>query len=358
MRNNTDKSGMRGNQTGGSQTGGSQTSEGKVSRIRRSIQNRKMRWEMRWSRMGALAACLVFCVFLVHGTADAEEYKYDALGRLEEVIYENGDSVRYSYDANGNIQSCEYQTGNGDVQQPDKPSAGTGEEQPSAGTGEERPSTGTGEEQPSGGSGAEGQENKENSGAEDQENKENSGADDKGQNDKEQNDKGQSDNKEQDDKKQDDKKQENAASAQKVKTGDIHKTKNAQYQILSTGKNRTAALKRFTDRKAQKFTIPAAIRIGDQKYQVVMIAPKAFRNKTKLKQVTIGKNVTSIGSRAFYKCRSLKKIIVRTGKLKAVGRNAFSGISKKAVVKVPKKQYQRYVKLFRHKGQAGSVKMR
>lgn len=342
MRNNTDKSGMRGNQTGGSQT-----SEGKVSRIRRSIQNRKMRWEMRWSRMGALAACLVFCVFMVHGTADAEEYKYDALGRLEEVVYENGDSVRYSYDANGNIQSCEYQTGNGDVQQPDKPSAGTGEEQPSAGTGEERPSTGTGEEQPSGGSGAE-----------DQENKENSGADDKGQNDKGQDDKGQSDNKEQGDIKQGDKPQDNVASAQKVKKGDIHKTKNAQYQVLSTGKNRTAALKRFTDRKAQRFTIPAAIRIGDQKYQVVMIAPKAFQNQTKLKQVTIGKNVTSIGSRAFYKCRSLKKIIVRTGKLKAVGRNAFSGISKKAVVKVPKKQYQRYVKLFRHKGQAGSVKLK
>lgn len=302
MRNNTDKSGMRGNQTGGSQT-----SEGKVSRIRRSIQNRKMRWEMRWSRIGALAACLVFCVFIAHETVDAEEYKYDALGRLEEVVYENGDSVRYSYDANGNIQSCEYQTGNGGVQQPDKPSTGTGEEQPSSG----------------------------------------SGADDKGQNDKEQGDKN-----------QDNKPQENGVSAQKVKTGDIHKTKNAQYQVLSTGKNRTAALKRFTDRKAQRFTIPAAIRIGDQKYQVVMIAPKAFQNKTKLKQVSVGKNVTSIGSRAFYKCRSLKKIIVRTGKLKSVGRNAFLGISKKAVVKVPKKQYQRYVKLFRHKGQAKSVKLK
>lgn len=308
MRNNTDKSGMRGNQTGESQT-----SEGKVSRIRKSIQNRKIRWEMRWSRMGALTACLVFCVFMVHETADAEEYKYDALGRLEEVVYENGDAVHYSYDANGNIQSCEYQKGNGGVQQPDKPSTGTGEEQPSGG-----------------------------SGAEDQENKENSGADDKGENDKEQG----------------DKKQDNAVSTQKVKTGDIHKTKNAQYQVLSTGKNRTAALKRFTDRKAQRFTIPAAITIGNQKYQVVMIAPKAFQNKTKLKQVTIGKNVTSIGSRAFYKCRSLNKIIVRTGKLKAVGRNTFSGISKKAVIKVPKKQYQRYVKLFRHKGQAGSVKLK
>lgn len=312
MRNKKDKSGMRGNQTGGSQK-----DEGK---IRRSIQSTKTK--MRWSRMGAFAACLVFCVFMAHETAEAEEYEYDALGRLEKVVYENGDIVSYSYDANGNIQSCEYQKGNGGTQQPDKPSSGTGEERPSGG-----------------------------SGSEDQGN-EGGGADDKGQDDKEQGDKGQND------KEQSDKPQENAVSTQIVKKGDIHKTKNAQYQVLSTGKNRTVALKRFTDRKAQKVTIPASIRIGGRTYQVVMIAPKAFQNKTKLKQVTIGKNVTSIGSRAFYKCSSLKKIIVRTGKLKAVGRNAFSGISKKAVVRVPKKQYQKYVRLFRHKGQAGSVKLR
>ena len=48
----------------------------------------------------------------------------------------------------------------------------------------------------------------------------------------------------------------------------------------------------------------------------------------KLTKVTIGKNVTKINKNAFKDCGSLKTIIIKTKKLKKVGKDAFSGINK------------------------------
>lgn len=58
----------------------------------------------------------------------------------------------------------------------------------------------------------------------------------------------------------------------------------------------------------------------------------------------IGKNITVVGSKAFYKCKNLKKIVIKTVKLnnKTVGSKAFFGIHKKASVKVPKKKAKVY----------------
>ena len=117
----------------------------------------------------------------------------------------------------------------------------------------------------------------------------------------------------------------------------------------------------YTDsvkKKTSKITIPATIKIGNDTYKVTSVSKNALKNNKKLKTVVIGKNVTSIGKKAFFGCKNLKKITVKSKILKKVGAKAFKGINKKAVIKVPKKQLKKYKKLFKNKGQASSVVIR
>lgn len=116
---------------------------------------------------------------------------------------------------------------------------------------------------------------------------------------------------------------------------------------------------------------------------VTTIGANAFSGCTKLNSLTIGNNVTSIGAKAFYKCTALKKTVIpanvskigkqafygcknlKTLTIKAetlsntsVGSKAFSGINKKATVKVPKKNLKAYKKLLKAKGVSSSVKIK
>ena len=126
------------------------------------------------------------------------------------------------------------------------------------------------------------------------------------------------------------------------------------------------------DKKTTKAGVPDTIKAGGVTYKVTKIAAKAFSGCTKLTKVTIGKNVTEIGASAFqgcsalksvtipskvskigasafYKCKKLAEINVKTRKLKSgsVGKNAFKGISSKAVFKCPSKTLRTtYKKLF------------
>ena len=88
------------------------------------------------------------------------------------------------------------------------------------------------------------------------------------------------------------------------------------------------------------------------------IASNAFKGNKKLTKVTVGANVAKIGKGAFQSCPKLKKITVKSKKLKSVGANALKGISSKAVITVPKAQKKAYTKLFKGKGQKKTVKVK
>ena len=115
-------------------------------------------------------------------------------------------------------------------------------------------------------------------------------------------------------------------------------------------------------------------------YKVTDIEPSAFKGNTRLKKVTIGSNVTSIGANAFfncislksitipaniksigkktfYGCRNLKKVTIKTTKLTVskVGANAFKGIHKKAVMRVPKRKFSAYKNILKKKGAGAGV---
>ncbi len=79
------------------------------------------------------------------------------------------------------------------------------------------------------------------------------------------------------------------------------------------------------------------------------IDASAFANCKKLKKVTIPKNVTKIEKNAFAGCTSLKTVTIKSVKLKKIGKKAFNKINSKAVFKLSgnKKQKAAVKKLFK-----------
>ena len=185
------------------------------------------------------------------------------------------------------------------------------------------------------------------------------------------------------------------------------KKSKGKYKILvSHPKNGTVEYVKPLNKKATKANIPATVKIDGITYKVVSIGKNAFKNhkyitkvtigknvKTiganafyrckKLKTVSMGKNITTIGDKAFYKCtaltkitipskvkkiekqcfygcKKLEKITIKTTKLtkKNVGSKAFSGVNKKATVKVPKSKVKAYQKMLKTKGISKTMKVK
>lgn len=113
-------------------------------------------------------------------------------------------------------------------------------------------------------------------------------------------------------------------------------------------------------KKKKTLTIPSKVIINGYPFKVTSIGTKAFYNNKKVKKVTVGSNVTTIGKRAFHNCKKLKTIVIKSKKIKSVKAQAFKGVHKKAKIKLPKMssgKYKKYKKKFMNKGQATTVKI-
>ena len=110
----------------------------------------------------------------------------------------------------------------------------------------------------------------------------------------------------------------------------------------------------YTGAKKTKasLTVPAKVKIGKKTYKVTKLADCAFKGNRKLKNLTLPKNCCYIGTEAFSGCTKLKTLTIKSTKLTAqtVADNAFQGMSKKTVIKVPKSKLKENRKLFRAKG--------
>lgn len=139
------------------------------------------------------------------------------------------------------------------------------------------------------------------------------------------------------------------------------KTKNT---YVVTTKGNTVAYKGTKNKKAKKITIPSTVTINGTTYKVTSIASGAFKNNKKLTKVTVGSNVQSIGKKAFYGCKKLKTIVIKSKKLtaKSVGAKAFtkagSSNYKKCTVKVPRNKKRAYTKVLKKKGLNAWVKIK
>ena len=146
--------------------------------------------------------------------------------------------------------------------------------------------------------------------------------------------------------------------------GTIITVSNAQYKITKQAGNATGTVTFLKSTKSKKkltsLTIPNTVKIDGKTYNVTAIEKNACKNYSKLKKLTIGKNVKSIGVGAFSGCKVLKSIKIQSTLLtkKTIGKKAFSGIHKKAVIKVPKKKLKEYKKVLYGCGVSKSVKIK
>lgn len=92
--------------------------------------------------------------------------------------------------------------------------------------------------------------------------------------------------------------------------------------------------------------------------KVTRIDDGAFSNMKKLTQATIGSNITTIGKKAFYSDSKLKQIIIESKRLKTIEKNAFKGISKKAIFLVPDGKTAKYKKMLLKSGAPKTIKVK
>lgn len=130
------------------------------------------------------------------------------------------------------------------------------------------------------------------------------------------------------------------------KAGTKYTVAGCQYKVIKAGAEVSLV---GTNKTAKSVTIPAVIKVKGVTYKVTSIGTKAFNGSKKLTKVTVGANIKKISNNAFFKCKSLKTVIIKSVLLtkKTASKRAFKGVGKKMVIKVPKKVKKAYVKIFK-----------
>lgn len=101
--------------------------------------------------------------------------------------------------------------------------------------------------------------------------------------------------------------------------------------------------------KARAITVPSTIKAKGITYKVTSIGANAFKNCKKLTKATIGANVKVIKAKAFNNCPKLKAVTIKTALLtkKTASKKCFSKVSKRMVIKSPRKVKRAYAKIFK-----------
>ena len=104
-----------------------------------------------------------------------------------------------------------------------------------------------------------------------------------------------------------------------------------------------------TSKTTKNVTVPAQIYTQGITYKVTSIGAKAFNNNKNLTKVTIGTNIAKINNTAFFNCKNLKTVIIKSIRLttKTANKKAFKNAHKKLVIQVPKKVKKNYTKIFK-----------
>lgn len=138
--------------------------------------------------------------------------------------------------------------------------------------------------------------------------------------------------------------EEDGSEQQAVKKGQEYTVDGLCYRIRSTDGKRVACTGSQSN-AVQTVSIPSTVEIQGKRYRVTEVADHAFAQKKKLRGVVIGDSISVIGKKAFYGCRKLKNVTIRSASVKQIRQKAFHSIHKKAVFKVPARKKAKYRKL-------------
>lgn len=145
-----------------------------------------------------------------------------------------------------------------------------------------------------------------------------------------------------------------APTSEAIKQGQKITIGHLKYTVkIVTNKSKTTSLKLSgvaANKKTTQINVPSKVTYKGKSYKVTEICANTFSKNKHLTKITIGKSITKIGDKAFYKCKKLKKIIVKSENISFIGKNAFKGIHKKAAFKLPAKKKKQYKKKIRQAG--------
>lgn len=144
-----------------------------------------------------------------------------------------------------------------------------------------------------------------------------------------------------------------------VQKGDIFTVSNLNYKVTKVvTAGGTVTFQGTANKKLTKVEVPDTVKIKGKAYKVTAVGGNALKNNAKVTTLVLGKNITSIEKSAFYGCKKLKSITIKTAKLKSVGKNAWKGIPSTAKIKVPDKQLKKYKKSFQSAGLSKKVQIK
>lgn len=120
-----------------------------------------------------------------------------------------------------------------------------------------------------------------------------------------------------------------SSSSSYLTVGKIYTVNGIKYKAIT---KKTLTVKGATSKKITKLVIPSKVSIDGKKYKVVSIYRHSFKNYKRLKTVVIGSNITDIGDYAFYKCKNLKKITIKSEDIDTFGKSAFKKVKSKCKI--------------------------
>lgn len=153
---------------------------------------------------------------------------------------------------------------------------------------------------------------------------------------------------------------------EKPKKGKTYACDNMYYKVTGSS---TVTFMKLVKKKVKKIVIPDEVMINGWSFKVTKINKKAcYKNKnitkvivgnnvthvgdmafaycSKLQNVTLGTGITHIGKKAMYQDKKMKRLNIKSKKLKVIGRYAFKGF-KKNKISVYKKMIPRYNVLYK-----------
>ena len=103
------------------------------------------------------------------------------------------------------------------------------------------------------------------------------------------------------------------------------------------------------------FKLPAEIWVNEQYFVGTEIGKGALKNNKAVTKLTIGENVTRIGSSVFRNMTNLKSITINASSLESIGKNAFKGVGDKKRVTitikgVTEEEFEKICKMIRKAG--------
>lgn len=116
----------------------------------------------------------------------------------------------------------------------------------------------------------------------------------------------------------------------------------------------TVTVTELLNKNQTKIVIPETVQKDGVTFRVTAIKEKVFQGNKKIKNVTIGANITKIGAKSFFGCKKLKAVIFKGLKAPKAGKQAFTGIKKNCKITVPKeitkKDFKKFKKAVRSAG--------